>query len=206
MLNVVVALRPRPMSVAAATFIHSLVEDRSPWAGDSRFCFRAGSPGCSRLLALTVLFAGLFQAPVVAQFGSGAADNSSGVYGRLVDESGASIIGARVVLRRVGGAKLAVPFDPFSRVTETGGLFRFTKIPSGIYQMCPSVAGSSFVDPCEWFDNPPAVALAIGQTNTGVTVVMQRGKMLNVRIDDDDKKLKSNQGNGNGNQKKNQDL
>ena len=120
-----------------------------------------------------------------------AVGDTSAVFGGVVDDSGAPLRGARIALRRVGGVKLTTPFDSQFKVSGVGGLFSFTNLPVGIYQMCPNLNGSLLLDPCEWFDNPPAVALGPGPVNSGVRIRMARGKLLNIRIDDDDKKLKS---------------
>ena len=120
-----------------------------------------------------------------------APDQSSSFSGSIVDDRGMPVRGARLVAGRVAGSKLATIFNPQIAISDSNGLFTFAKLPSGLYRVCPAVPGSDLLDPCEWFPNPPAVFVQVGQSVKGVWVEMKHGKLLNVRLDDAAQNLKA---------------
>lgn len=112
------------------------------------------------------------------------ADQNSSLAGTLVDQYGVAIHGAVVTISRAGGTRLAQPFLPRTTISDSYGVFTFSKIPSGVYRICPAMPGSAYLNPCEWFDDSPTTVLKVSQVTVGLRVVMTTGCLLSVRIDD----------------------
>lgn len=119
------------------------------------------------------------------------ADQSSAISGTVVNESGAPVKGATVVLPRIAGPRLSKIFLSPNAVTDASGAFKFTKLPSGQYRGCALLPGTALLNPCEWFDTPSTISVAIGESKSGLTIVMKQGKLLTVRLDDAAQLLKA---------------
>lgn len=108
------------------------------------------------------------------------------VTGSVVDEAGLAVKGASVVLMRTAGPKINGAFYAKQAITDQTGSFVFNQLPAGFYRLCPQSSNRPFVEPCVWYDNPPAVSLGISEKKLGYRLVLKSGRLLNIRIDDDD--------------------
>ena len=108
------------------------------------------------------------------------------VSGSLTGEDGSNIVGGRVAL-----LLLTAPYPAriaqqtlWTTTTGAGGSFRFGGLNSGTYKICAETANSAWLNPCEWGLRPPQVALSAAQPTASVKVVMSKGAVVPIRIDD----------------------
>lgn len=149
---------------------------------------------------------------VVAAIGVAAAlgqSNLGSIQGTVVGSDGTPLPGARVyaaikapkqpakapptlVTYVVNGA--TAQSDGKKPVASPINSFVIPKLPAGAYILCaqPTVAG--WLDPCHWSANVPAINLAAGQNLTGQTVVLTKGAIVQVRINDPSKLLPTQPG------------
>ena len=83
------------------------------------------------------------------------------------------------------------PFPVVSASTPT--IFTIPKLPAGPYILCAQ-AISGWLDPCHWSAALPTVNLAAGQNLTGQTVVMTKGAVVQIQINDPSKLLSPHPG------------
>jgi hypothetical protein len=70
-------------------------------------------------------------------------------------------------------------------VTAADGLFQFPNLPSGTYYLCAYPApGLGLLNTCEWTRNAQTAIVTAGQATTGVSIVIQKGQRLHVRVND----------------------
>jgi hypothetical protein len=146
--------------------------------------FAAESSG-RRVLALVLL------ATAGVAFAQDSTDpRTAALLGAVSDERGNPVRGVRVSAARVSGAKLAEPFGYRFAISGSSGGFELRNLPAGLYQLCAVASGGELLNPCEWSSNPPAAIVQPGQIRSDVSIVLRRGKAIQVRIDDLDKKFK----------------
>lgn len=68
-----------------------------------------------------------------------------------------------------------------SALTGTNGQFTISNVPIGTYFLCPSLPGSTYLNPCLWSDTIPIANVTAAGPVTGITAAMQAGKT--VRLD-----------------------
>ncbi len=144
--------------------------------------------GCSAVVAAIGVAAGFAQtSPSPVKNGS--------IQGTVVGSDGTSLSGARVY----AGVKVTVgnvnaPPTLITKVANgvtasPGNTFTITNLPSGTYVLCAAIATPGWLDPCRSSANVPVINLAAGQNLTGQTVVMTKGAVVQVRINDGSKLL-----------------
>jgi hypothetical protein len=78
----------------------------------------------------------------------------------------------------------------FASVTDATGQVSFAGLPFGIYSVCVEPQNQLYVQPCQW--SPPAtVHLSSQNTSGAVSLPVQRGIPVDIRIDDPDGLLSS---------------
>ena len=115
---------------------------------------------------------------------------TSTVTGMVLEDRGVPIAGASVQLIQVTGQMLP-PFAPHLAISDSTGHFTITKLNPGLYRACATLLGSTLLNPCEWFRDPPAVIVQAGQTVDNFKIRMAHGKFLNIRLDDAQSNLKA---------------
>src|SRR5258708_35055275 len=118
-----------------------------------------------------------------------------GITGVLRGDDGTAIVGAIVELQR------RPPFPPgrsvrteWSTQSGAGGTFSFDGLYGGPYRLCAQVPGSTWLNPCEWGLQPPAVSLSTTQPSASVTMVMKKGAAVPIRVDDPGRWLAQHKG------------
>jgi len=125
-----------------------------------------------------------------------AANNS--VTGSVVDDSGHSIAGARVLISYAPSIKPPAAAPPVitgplaAMVTaDNNGAFLASGLAPGQYIACAETTGPGYLDPCHWAAAAPGFSVNAGTTTSGVKIVMAKGAVLRVHIDDPQKLLKA---------------
>jgi hypothetical protein len=117
------------------------------------------------------------------------------IAGTVTTEDSRSPLGATVVISKtpdyVNVSRTKLPrfqvVASSTRVPQTvavssTGAFEATGLPRGQYQLC-AVAPDGYLDNCAWF-GPVDVILAPGSANTVKNIVLRRGAVVRIRLDD----------------------
>jgi hypothetical protein len=117
--------------------------------------------------------------------------------GTVADDTGHPIPGARVLISYAPSINLAVPAPPViagplaAMVTaDATGAFHVDTLPPAQYIACAETAAPGYLDPCHWSPSAPAFTVTAGQTTSGVNIVMPKGSVLRVHVDDPQQLLK----------------
>lgn len=79
---------------------------------------------------------------------------------------------------------------------RTDGTFQLTALPSGAYRLCAQAKGNYWLDPCEWGAAAPTIVIpAPINPPPSIDLVLKKGAVLNIRLDDPGQLLKLHEGN-----------
>jgi hypothetical protein len=107
------------------------------------------------------------------------------VSGRVQDASGNRIGAAWVtIIRDPADPKAPPPRFQASTAAWPDGTFAFTGLDAGIYHFCARLAGSTWLNPCDWDTKQTSVTLKTGEIRRDVAVSMKAGTKLRLRLDD----------------------
>lgn len=117
------------------------------------------------------------------------------VSGTLTGDDGTIISGAYVTL-------LLVPPYPSGRldntewavVSDANGAFRFDGLNDGVYQVCAQVPQSAWLNPCAWGPATQPISLSVAQPTASLMLVMAKGAVVPIRVDDPLQLLAQNEG------------
>lgn len=113
--------------------------------------------------------------------------NSASISGVLRTGEGISVV-AFVRLGRTS----PTPMSPVHVATDAKtGAFSFSGLTAGTYELCATVIGGGYVDPCLWENTGLIVKVAGGQTVADVAFTVKQASMLRVRINDPGKLVKN---------------
>jgi hypothetical protein len=122
---------------------------------------------------------------------SAGASGAGSVAGSVVDDTGASVAGARVLISHVPAGTPAVAAPPAvtgslaAMVSANAtGSFQAEGLAPGQYIACAEVAAPGLLDPCHWAAAAPNFTVTAGQTTSGVKIVMAKGSILQVHVND----------------------
>ena len=105
------------------------------------------------------------------------------IVGQVRDERLRPVAGARVDIHAVPvGKTLPKPFQA-SATTKADGTYLIA-VPSGTFQVCANLRGSQLLDSCTWTTAPARAIVAGGQRLELAPIVLKRGHLLTVRLDD----------------------
>jgi hypothetical protein len=114
------------------------------------------------------------------------------VFGSVVDDSGNPIARARVFINSAPPAT-APQFSTPPVVTgkqvamvasDPSGAFSVGNLPPGQYIACAEAPIQGLLDPCLWATSAPTFTVTAGQSTSAVNVVLARGAILPIHIDD----------------------
>jgi len=166
----------------ALPFWFNLKSRQTPGRSDARHKYRCQWP---YVLALGILGAHCLLAA------------NSSVTGSVVDDSGHPIAGARVLISYAPSIKPPTAAPPViagslaAMVTaDNNGTFLAGGLGPGQYIACAETTAPGYLDPCHWATAAPGFSVNAGTTTPGVKIVMARGAVLWVHIDDPQKLLK----------------
>jgi hypothetical protein len=76
-------------------------------------------------------------------------------------------------------------------VDAKSGAFSFNGLTPGTYELCATVIGGGYVDPCLWESTGLIVKVAAGQTISDVAFTIKQASTLRVRLEDSAKLVKN---------------
>jgi len=125
-------------------------------------------------------------------------DAGSSLTGLVVDDSGKPIAQARLLISLSPSVthKISAPpviTGPLAATvySDGAGNFRADGLAPGQYIVCAEASELGFLDPCHWSTSAPVAAIAIGRATPGVRVIMAKGSIVKVRVEDLQRLLKS---------------
>jgi len=83
-----------------------------------------------------------------------------------------------------------------SRYTDGAGNFRVDSLAPGDYVVCASAATPGYLDPCQWAAAAPSFTVTADQVVANVTVVLAKGAVIPVRVNDAPQKFLKKQDTG----------
>ncbi len=106
------------------------------------------------------------------------AQTVASISGTLVGDDGKPLAGSITAIRvgGFGGGKQAT--------ANAAGAFSLASLSAGSYQLCASVKGGGYLDPCSWEATPAVIQVAAGQAVAGNRLTVKKGAALQVRIND----------------------
>ncbi len=144
---------------------------------------------CIWSLISTTAVAGIFAQTAVTPPKTGS------IQGTVVGSDGTPLAGARVSAGlKANVATIKAPPTLLTKITNSvtaspGNTFSVSGLPAGAYVLCAETSSPGWLDPCHWSANMPVINLAAGQNLAGQTVVMTKGAVVQVRINDPSKVL-----------------
>jgi len=108
----------------------------------------------------------------------------------------AVIAGSTILLHLAprASSKILRQTTDWAAVTGAGGGFQFAGLPEGTYTLCPRMPNSTWLNPCEWNFPTPNATISRANPNTSVSVIVKKGAVLPVRINDPGGLLPQNEG------------
>jgi hypothetical protein len=105
------------------------------------------------------------------------AQNTGSISGTLAGDDGATITGV-VIANGVGVAASG------RAVSAADGTFNIPNLPAGTYVLCGRPKGRGYLDPCIWSTDPPKVSVTAGQATANTKLVLAKGAVIDVRVND----------------------
>jgi len=78
--------------------------------------------------------------------------------------------------------------------SDSSGAFAFTGLYAGTYQLCAQLPRTQWLSPCAWGTAPPVVTLSNIQPTVTLSVVMTKGAVVPIRVNDPQQLLPQNEG------------
>jgi Carboxypeptidase regulatory-like domain len=126
-----------------------------------------------------------------------AANGTGSLTGSVLDDSGHPISAARVLVNHAPSVKPPFPAPPVitgplaaTAVPDFTGSFHVDNLPPGDYIVCVETTVSGYLDPCHWSTSAPNFTISAGQTTSGVKIVMAKGPVLWIQVNDPQQFLK----------------
>jgi hypothetical protein len=121
---------------------------------------------------------------------------SGAISGIVKGEDGTAIGSATLLVHLTPPAKARTPQQrtDWTGVTTASGTFQFTGLPGGAYTLCVRAKGGDWLNPCEWNLPTPAATISRTNPNASVTIILKRGAIVPVRIDDAGQLLAQHEG------------
>ena len=80
--------------------------------------------------------------------------------------------------------KVSPPVATGRVVSASDGSFTMSGVPDGKYQLCAVDNGGNYLDPCTWSNTPVTVTINAQQPISGFKLVLTKGTILQVRVND----------------------
>ena len=117
------------------------------------------------------------------------------ITGTVTGEDGTRIAGARVGLLLQSAQPHGKAAQAFWGVaTAADGSFSASRLSGGTYKVCAEVPNSAWLNPCEWGFSPPAISLTASVQAAAVSMVLKKGVVVPIRVDDPNHVLAQNEG------------
>jgi hypothetical protein len=69
-------------------------------------------------------------------------------------------------------------------VSAANGAFSIPNLPAGTYFLYGRPRGRGYLDPCVWSPDPPKVSVTAGKATANVKLVLPKGAVIDVRVND----------------------
>ena len=99
--------------------------------------------------------------------------------GTVTDGSNKPVTGAFITANRE-----SLPAASGRAFSVADGTFQISGLPAGSFTVCVQVPGGDFIDTCEWQILPLRVDVKVGQAVAGLKFKLQKGAILQVRLND----------------------
>lgn len=117
------------------------------------------------------------------------------ISGKVVDTSSHAVTSATVTISEEAASKTAPStFHGSSTETAADGTFSFTNLEAGTYLLCAQVPKGTLLNPCQWTKTIPQVTIGSSAETASITLTMQPGFRLPIRVDDLQNLLTTNEG------------
>jgi hypothetical protein len=103
--------------------------------------------------------------------------NTGSISGTLAGDDGLPVVGAVIA----NGAGVAASGRA---ITAADGAFNITNLAPGIYTLCGRPKSRGYLDPCTWSTDPPKVSVTAGQATANTKLVLSKGAVIDVRVND----------------------
>jgi hypothetical protein len=121
-----------------------------------------------------------------------AASTTGTLQGSVTDDSGGTVAGARVLISYAApanaphsssGPTMTGPIAARAQ-SDSSGEFTATALPPGQYVACAEALTPGLLNPCSWTTSAPTFTVNAGQATTGVNIVMAKGAVLPIHVND----------------------
>ena len=116
---------------------------------------------------------------------------NTSITGMVADDSGHAVPGARVLINYAPSVKVFVTAPPVitgplaaTVIADGNGTFKADGLAPGQYIACAETTFPGYLDPCHWATSAPAFTVIAGQTTSGISIVMPKGSVLHIHVDD----------------------
>lgn len=99
-------------------------------------------------------------------------------------DDSAPVAGVYVHLALLPPVPRRIPKSDWVALSDGGGGFEFTRLPVGSYRICVQAPKSSWLNPCQWGLEYPKVTLAASQPSANAQVVLKKGAVLSILLED----------------------
>lgn len=138
------------------------------------------------------LRSGIFMLGALAVVHTWAATTTPAVHGSVTDDTGKPVAGARVLIasslpataRRIAAPPVITGPLAATMTADSNGAFSVAALSDGQYIACAETAAPGLLDPCHWSTSAPAFTMSAGTTAGDVKIVMARGAVVPIHIDD----------------------
>jgi hypothetical protein len=114
------------------------------------------------------------------------------IAGVLKGDDGTTVTAGNVWLKRTAPSGSRMQRNEWLTTSDSLRGFRFERLPEGQYTLCAQAPGV-WLNPCEWGLRPPIVSISRGQRSASVIIVLKKGVIVPVRVDDPGQWLSENE-------------
>jgi len=140
-----------------------------------------------KILIVSVAFAAVSAIPSVGQVAAPDSSLTAGVISGTVRGADGTTVTQGVVstYRAFDGSHLGAARISASAAIAADGSFKLPPLVNGGYQICVQAPGSVWLNSCEWLPNDsPTVVLSSQQASASVNIVLKRGALVSVQLND----------------------
>jgi hypothetical protein len=109
----------------------------------------------------------------------GQTQNSTGTISGVVAGDDGKLLAAVVTANSTGS-----PAASGRTESASDGSFIISGLPAGVYELCAAVLGGGYLDPCAWSEVQQLAQVTPGKTLAGRRLVLLKGSVLQVRVND----------------------
>ena len=103
-------------------------------------------------------------------------------------------VGAVTASRQAGGARTRLEMTSASAAIRPDGSFTLPPLAYGAYQICAHSPGTAWLNSCEWGGKGTTASLTPTQVSVQVSIVLTKGALVTVRVNDAAQLLAAHEG------------